>query len=138
MIDLKEVHPSLYEKFSDRTFTVQKKNRKFSKTALDQNHEQLNSGIKGVGQTIGLTENDAALQRWLITGPEVARLLEEFEIFHTVDEEGVLEHHDLSASVAKQFLNDINIFLGAMNDLCNPFLDETFDLYSLDTKVVVE
>ena len=109
MIDLKEVHPSLYEKFSDRTFTVQKTNRKFSKTALDQNHEQLNSGIKGVGQAIGLTENDAALQRWLITGPEVARLLEEFEIFHTVDEEGVLEHHDFVNITNIAYLIKINI-----------------------------
>ena len=25
-----------------------------------------------------------------------------------------------------------------MDDVCNPFLDESFDLYSLDTKVVVE
>ena len=60
---------------------------------------------------------------WFINGPEVARLLEEFEIFLTVDEEGVLEHHDSSASVAKQFLNEVKIFLGAMDDLCNPFLD---------------
>ena len=85
MIDLKEVHPSLYEKISDGKFTVQKPNRKFSKIALDQNNEQLNAEIKGVGGAIGLTENDAALQRWLITGPE----FEVFEVFHTVDEEGV-------------------------------------------------
>ena len=75
---------------------------------------------------------------WFINGPEVPRLLEEFEIFLTVDEEGVLEYHDSSASVAKQFLNEVKIFLGAMDDLCNPFLDESFHLYSLDTKVVLE
>ena len=62
MIDLKVVHPTLYEKFSDGKFTVQKTNKKFSKIALDQNHEQLNTGIKGVGGAIALTENDAALQ----------------------------------------------------------------------------
>ena len=64
MIDLKVVHPTLYEKFSDRKFTVQKTNKKFSKTALDQNHKQLNTGIKGVVGAIALTENDAALQSW--------------------------------------------------------------------------
>ena len=79
MIDLTEVHPSLCEKFSERKFTVRKTNRKFSKVTLDQNHKQLNSGIKGVGRAFGLTENDAALQRWLLTGPEVARLLEELK-----------------------------------------------------------
>ena len=62
MMDLKVVHPTLYEKFSDRKFTVQKTNKKFSKIALDQNHEQLNIDIKGVGGAIALTENDAASQ----------------------------------------------------------------------------
>ena len=56
------MHPTFYEKFSDRKFTVQKTNKKFSKIALDQNHEQLNTGIKGVGGAIALTENNAALQ----------------------------------------------------------------------------
>ena len=44
---------------------------------------------------------------WFINGPEVAGLLEEFGIFHTVDEEGVLKYHDSSASVAKQFLKKL-------------------------------
>ena len=64
MIDLKVVHPTLYEKFSDKKFTVQKTNKKFSKTALDQNHKQLNTGIKDVVGAIAFTENDAALQSW--------------------------------------------------------------------------
>ena len=91
-----------------------------------------------VSRAIGLTKNNAALQRWLITGPEVARLLEEFKNLHTVDEEGVLEHHDSSASVAKQSLSEVKTFLGVMNDLCNPLLYESFDPYSLDTKVVAQ
>ena len=41
---------------------VQKTDKKFSKIALDQNHKQLNTGIKGVVGAIALTENDAALQ----------------------------------------------------------------------------
>ena len=50
----------------------------------------------------------------------------------------VLELHDLSASIGKQFLSDFKIFLGAKDDLCNPFSDENFDLYYPDTKVVIE
>ena len=30
------------------------------------------------------------------------------------------------------------MYLGAMDDLCNPFLDESFNLYSLDTNVVTK
>ena len=99
MIDPKEMHLLWYEKFVNRKFVVWKTNRKFSKTALDQSHQQLNASIKGVGGAIGLTENDAALQKLLINGPEAARLLEEYKNFHTVDEECVLEHRELSAVI---------------------------------------
>ena len=56
------------------------------------------------------------VDNWFINGPEVAGLLQIFEIFHIVDEEGVLKYHDSSVSVAKQFLNEVKIFLGAMDD----------------------
>ena len=88
--------PQLYEQFRKGKFTVQKSNRNFSKIGLDHNHEQLNCKIKGVGGAIGLTESSSALQRWMIAGPEVARLVEEFEINTTVF--SVLEHHDASPS----------------------------------------
>ena len=105
---------------------------------MDQNHEQLNASTQDVGAAIGLTKNDIPLQRWLITGPEVASLLKEFETLHTANQEPALEHHDTSASAAKQFLSAVKMYLGAMDDLCNLFLDENFDLYSLDTMVAIE
>ena len=74
-------------------FSLQKSNCKFSRNAADQNHEQMNSKIKGVGGTIGLAENETVLQRWLICGPEIPQLLDEFESIN----EGVnhvQEHHD--------------------------------------------
>ena len=70
--------------FVKGNFAVWKTKRKFSKINLDHNHEQQNSKIKGVGGTIGWTENDSGLRRWLISGPEIARLLEEFELSHGV------------------------------------------------------
>ena len=124
MIDLKEMHQPLNEKFNSGKFIVHKRNGKFSKIALDQKYEQLNAGIKGVGGAIGLSKDDNALQRWLTTRLEVSRLLEEFEAFHAVDSEVVLEHHDSSASVAKQFLSDVKMFLGAMDDIFNHFLGQ--------------
>ena len=90
---------------------------------MDQNHEQLNASIQDVGGAIGLTKND---------------LLKEFETLHTANQEPALEHHDTSASVAKQFLSVVKMYLGAMDDLCNLFLDENFDLFSLDTMVAIE
>ena len=42
---------------------MQKSNHKFSRITADQNHEQMNAKIKGVGGVIGLIENETALQR---------------------------------------------------------------------------
>ncbi|CAM4532435.1 unnamed protein product [Leuciscus chuanchicus] len=51
---------------------------KFSAIPFDQAHEQENK-TKGCGGAVGLTENLNAFRRWMISGPELGRLLKEFE-----------------------------------------------------------
>ena len=80
MNSLLKVHLAVHKEFQKSKFTEQKTNRKFSRIALDHNHEQLNAKVKGVGGAIGLTENETALQRWLACGPEISRLLDEFDM----------------------------------------------------------
>ena len=46
---------------------------------LDHNHEQLNEMIKGEGGAVGLTEDPTALRHWMISGPEIACVVTEFE-----------------------------------------------------------
>jgi len=41
--------------------------------------EQNNKLVKGSGGAVGLTENPKAFKRWMVAGPEQARLLIEFE-----------------------------------------------------------
>ena len=43
--------------------------------AIDQAHEQNNAIVKGSDSAVGLTENPTAFQRWMVSGPEFARLL---------------------------------------------------------------
>ena len=131
MINLESEQPMLYEEFLKGHFTVQKSNRKFSRIGSDHNHEQLNAKIKGAGGAIGLTENDSTLQRWVISGPEISRLIDEFEVTvdNNYDNNLIFEHHDSSQSVQQHFQSDI-----ALNEMGNPFLDNSKDLYSLETK----
>ena len=115
---------------------MQKSNRKFSRIAADQNHEQMNAKIKRVGGAIGLTENETALQRWLICGPEISQLLDEFEIIN----EGVnhvQEHHDFSNSVQSIFHKEVKSLLPALKDVGNPFADDSNNLLDLETKIFV-
>lgn len=46
---------------------------------LDQAHEQNNELIKGPGGAVGLPENPTAFRRWMIAGPQQARLMVTFE-----------------------------------------------------------
>ena len=137
MTTLQDVHPDAQEEFTKGSFTTQKSNRIFSHIELDHNHEQINAKIKGVGGAIGLTENNSSLAKWLITGPEISRMIEEFESMNSVPEFGsVLEHHDSNLSAQKPFITDVKGMYDALAELGNPFLDDSADLYALDIKLV--
>ena len=132
MSQLQQNHPRVYAEFLKGKFSVQKSNRKFSRIAADQ----MNANIKEVGGAIGLTENETALQRWLICGPEISQLLDEFEIIN----EGVnhvREHHDFFDSVQSIFHKEVKSLLPALEDVGNPFDDDSNNLLDLETKIVV-
>ena len=78
-----------------------------------------------------------ALQRWLICGPEISRLLEEFEGVPSDGMNEVRDHHDSSESVQLNFHKDVKSLLLALEDAGNPFEDDSNDLFDLETKIVV-
>ena len=45
--------------------------------ALDQSHEPANKEVKGERGAIGPTESPAEFQKWMLAGPEMARLVSE-------------------------------------------------------------
>ena len=47
--------------------------------ALDQAHEQANANVKGDGGAVCLTDNPNALQHGIVAGPEMSRMVAEFE-----------------------------------------------------------
>lgn len=86
--------------------------RKFSSISIsiDQAHEQLNAVIKGAGGAVGLTENDAALCKWAVTGPEIVRMLEQFESTFAVYSNDST-HHENATSFRNQFQRDVTNLL---------------------------
>ena len=48
--------------------------------AFDQAHEQDNVVIKSEGGVIGVTEDPSALRRWMMAGPEVSHLVDQYEL----------------------------------------------------------
>ena len=75
LLTLEVNSPTTHAEFLKGNFVPQKTTHKFSAIAHDQVHEQLNAMVKGNGGVIGVTENEAALTRWMVAGPETARLL---------------------------------------------------------------
>ena len=70
-----------HSEFLNGKFVVKKTAHSFSALAIDQAHEQDHASVKGDGDAVGLTENPAALQRWMVSGPEMACVIREFESF---------------------------------------------------------
>ena len=73
MIMLGDKHPGIFAEFCKGKFTVNKTRRPFSRTALDESHEQNNACVKGDGRAVGLIENSSALLRWMVSGPEMSQ-----------------------------------------------------------------
>ena len=99
----------------------------------------MNAQVKGEGGAVGLTENQAALRRWMIAGPEVARIIQEFEetYFKKVSEEKH-HHHEQIQGVPAAFKKDVLSLVSAIEDMSNPFEEDSTDLLVLDLKEIMD
>ena len=120
-------------------FTVQKTNHSFSKIAIDQVHEQNNAVVKGNDGAVGLTESPAALKRWIVSGPEMAHLFNEFEASINHHQTPVdTRHNEVLPGVQKAFLRDVKALKASFDEYGNPFLESSGDLLVLDTRNVAD
>ena len=138
LLRLEKTHPTLFTEFSAHgKFVVQKSQHRFSMMSLDQNHEQENEMIKGDGGAVGLTECPTALRRWMIAGPEIARLVREFECSFGVQcSTKNITHHEQTPSVQKNFAKDVKSMSAALKEFGNPFMENSKDLIVVDTKEI--
>ena len=86
----------------------------------DQAHEQNNKIVKIDGGAIGILDNATALIKWMIAGPEIARLLELFEN-STDNENNDISHHEDTDAHEKRFRQDVISFKDTFEELGNPF-----------------
>ncbi len=138
LLRLKERCPSIWEQFQNGTFVTQKTSNPFSCLAHDQIHEQLNGVMKGDGGIIGITENESALNRWMTSGPEITRLLQEYESkHHKTSKPSKPRHHEQTPSIQKQFVKDVQKLTEVISAMGNPFTSTGTELITLDTKVIM-
>ena len=139
MMALSHLNPDIHTEFVKWHFTVKKTSHAFSNLAIDQAHEQNNAVVKDDGGAVGLAECPAALQRWMLSGPEMARVSNDFDravdcALCTSD----TRHHEQRPGVQKISLQDVMSLKATIDEYSNPFLETSGDLLVLDTRDTVE
>ena len=109
MLSLEQHHPQLALEFQIGNFIIHKSDREFSSLAIDQAHEQANAVIKGDGGVIGVTEDASALRRWMVAGPEVSHLVEQYEATSGVKGKAkCTKHHEQTVRDQKLFIEKVS------------------------------
>ena len=93
--------------------------------------------IKGDGGAIGLTEDPSALRRWMVAGPKVSRLEAGYEAMSGMkDATYSSRQHEQTLSAHKSFFENVKSLSAVMQEMYNPFQEESADLLVLDTKTL--
>ncbi|XP_014671080.1 PREDICTED: uncharacterized protein LOC106811872 [Priapulus caudatus] len=137
LLQLEHECPEIWNEFMKGHFVTQKTTHRFSMMAHDHVHEQLNAVVKGDGGVIGITENESALRRWMIAGPEVARVIHELDLKNSSKAKHRDCHHEQTPSTQRRFATDVHSVVGVFEDMGNPFTETSADLIAMDTKVVM-
>ena len=82
---------------------------------------------------IGLTEIPQMLERWMVAGPELCRVVEEFEVVQ--NKLDGLTHHQEGHASQRRFLCHVRDLIDVILVNGNPFEDQLGGLVSLDDKV---
>ena len=138
---LAQTNPDIYVEFEENgNFVVARSINKFSSMGIDQGHQQLNAGVKGAGGAIGLTEDDNKLLRWMVCGPEEARMVREFEKSCLLNDNSnyTYRHHEDSKSFEMMFSNNVKNLEREFIQVGNPFQTETSELTNLVANDVMD
>ena len=119
-------------------FVIRKSERYFSAISTDQAHEQNNAIIKGDGGAIGILNDASTLDRWTTSGPEVARILAEFDVCNTNTSKPNTNHHQQTKSEQNRFYKNVHNLVNSIEEYGNPFLDVSEDLVVLDTRDIAD
>ena len=129
-------HLDIYQNFLKGHFTVRKSDKVLSCIGEDQAHEQNNKFVKIVGGAVDILESDESLLKWMVGGPEIARMVNEFEVSAESANHVVLPHHENSTSFEKRFRNHIQSFKKTFKENGNPFA-ESDNLMQVMTRIIV-
>ena len=93
--------------------------------------------IKGEGGAVGLSEHPAALWCWIISGPDISRVVTEFEEAFIKSNAEDIRHHEHIPGVPNRFSKDFRALVDTTEEMGSPFLEDNTDLPVLDNKDIM-
>ena len=94
---LSRTHPDILRNFVEGKFAIRSSENSFSSVSIDQANEQSKKHFKGQGSIISLTANESALNRWIVSWPEIAEMIQQVkESSKPTSEHGAneIKHHE--------------------------------------------
>ena len=83
---------------------------------------------------MGLTEDPAALRRWMLARPEISQVVAEFEESMSADNI-ITRHHEQTVHYQTAFAKDVNSLITVFNELGNPFWNVVRNFLHLILKI---
>jgi hypothetical protein len=73
-----------------------------------------------------------------VAGPEIARVLNDYEARFNSKQKGVSDrHHEQLPSIQGRFAKDVRNVTTCIEEKGNPFLEDSADLLTLHTKIIM-
>ena len=129
-------HSDPYRQFADGFATIAKTQNPFSMIGFDQNHEKQNKELKMHGGTLNLSD-ECVFTEWAVAGPEIARVIMEFEVGMLTRKNAVFKHHVQSPSVQQRFVAHTKALVIAFQEAGNPFDEDSHEVVIIDTREVL-
>ena len=102
--------------------------------AEDQAHEQNNKDVKTDGGAVGILDNESSLMKWMIGGPEIARLVKNF---NNEQHGAVNKHHEDTGAHENKFRKDVKNFKECVAEVGNPFSEDDDSLVQIMSRTVM-
>ena len=137
MSSLEASDPETWKVLEEGNMSVFKSNIPFCGLGVDHAMEKEIRSLKVMGGITGITQNDKALTRYLLTAPEVTRLVKDFWS-GSVEKKARKEHYQLTKPHKKRVFENVSLVKdGITNHVSNPFSSDQAELINVFSNAVV-
>ena len=129
--------PETWKMLEEGNMLVFKSNISFCGLGVDHALEQEIRSLKVIGGIIGITQNDKALTRYLLTASEITRLVK--DVWNgSVEKKGRKEHYQLIKPRRKRVFDNISLVKdGITHHVNNPFSSDQIELINMFSNAVI-